>query len=283
MCMRLRRLLCFEASPVFKIKPNIVFILADDLGYGDVGFMGQEKIRTPRLDALASEGLVFQNMYAGGPVCGPSRACLFSGMSQDVGYIKGNPGGLPERENFRAEDVLFSELLQAQGYYNVYLGKWGLGPQGASGYPTNKGFDYFVGDDTHVAAFQDLMPTLCELTGATSSASSNGISFVPTLLGEAEQQQAHDYLYWEHIQMMKNSAGVQGLLDVKNNLKGIRFGRAGDLYLFDLGADPSETTNIARAYPEQIEVMQAKLDSMRTASQLWPISMHDRPFREPKN
>lgn len=131
-----------------KVKPNIIFILVDDLGYGDLGCYGQKKIRTPHLDKMAEEGLRFTNQYGGAPVCGPSRACLMTGMHQGSGYIKGNPVkgiDIP----LRNEDVIIPEIMKTNGYETACIGKWGLGTKGSTGYPTSKGFDYFFGYDSH--------------------------------------------------------------------------------------------------------------------------------------
>ncbi|MCG8451503.1 MAG: arylsulfatase [Pirellulales bacterium] len=146
-------------------RPNIIYILADDLGYGELGCMGQQKILTPHLDQMAAEGLLFTRHYAGGPVCGPSRACLMTGMSQAIGYIKGNPGSDWRKENLRDHDITIPEKLKEVGYETVCFGKWGLGPQGKSGYPTNQGFDRFVGYDTHHAAHNYYPKQLCQNDG----------------------------------------------------------------------------------------------------------------------
>lgn len=146
-------------------KPNIIYILSDDLGYGDLGVMGQKHILTPNLDRMAAEGLLFTQHYAGGPVCGPSRACLMTGMSQAIGYIKGNPGGDWRKENLRDRDVTVAEKLKEAGYETVCYGKWGLGPQGRPGYATQQGFDHFIGYDTHVAAHNYYPKQLCKDNG----------------------------------------------------------------------------------------------------------------------
>ena len=146
-------------------KPNVIFILADDMGYGEVGVYGQKTIQTPCLDQMAAEGMRFTSHFAGGAVCAPSRACLMTGQSQAIGYIKGNPGGNPMRENLRDEDVTVAELLKSAGYETACIGKWGLGPQGESGYPLKQGFDYFLGYDTHGAAHQYYPKCLCENDG----------------------------------------------------------------------------------------------------------------------
>ncbi|MGK6350356.1 arylsulfatase [Parapedobacter sp. DT-150] len=127
-------------------KPNIIFILADDLGYGDVGFNGQERIKTPNLDRLAREGMVFSQFYAGTTVCAPSRSSLISGQHTGHTFIRGNKGVEPEGQ-YPIPDSLFTlaEALKAQGYTTGAFGKWGLGPVGSEGDPNKQGFDQFYG------------------------------------------------------------------------------------------------------------------------------------------
>ena len=136
--------------------PNIVFILADDLGYGELGSYGQDKIRTPRLDALAAEGMRFTQHYSGSPVCAPSRCVLLTGLHTGHAYIRdndemGSRGDVwndPALEGQRPipdEAVTVAELLKAQGYATAAIGKWGLGWTGSSGDPNRQGFDLFYG------------------------------------------------------------------------------------------------------------------------------------------
>ncbi len=127
-------------------RPNIVFILADDLGYGDVGCYGQQQIRTPHLDRLAAQGMRFTHCYAGSTVCAPSRCCLMTGKHTGHGRIRGN-GPLP----LRPEDVTVAELLKQAGYATGIVGKWGLGDVGTTGIPNRKGFDEWFGflNQTH--------------------------------------------------------------------------------------------------------------------------------------
>jgi arylsulfatase A-like enzyme len=127
-------------------KPNIIFILADDLGYGDVGCYGQRKIKTPNIDRLAAEGLRFTQAYAGSPVCAPSRCVLMTGLHAGHCYIRGN-----SKQNLRPDDVTVAEVLKQAGYTTGLCGKWGLGHEGSTGLPTKKGFDHFFGylDQTH--------------------------------------------------------------------------------------------------------------------------------------
>ena len=121
-------------------RPNIVFILADDLGYGDVGCFGQKRIRTPRLDRLAAEGVRFTQAYAGSTVCAPSRCCLMTGLHTGHAHVRGNV-----LVPLRPEDVTVAELLKAAGYATGIVGKWGLGEPGTTGVPNRQGFDYWFG------------------------------------------------------------------------------------------------------------------------------------------
>jgi arylsulfatase A-like enzyme len=123
-----------------KIKPNIIFILADDLGYGDLGCYGQEKIRTPELDRLAARGLRFRQFYAGSTVCAPSRCSLMTGLHTGHCRVRGN-GTTP----LRPEDTTIASVLKQAGYTTGLIGKWGLGEAGSTGVPTRQGFDYFFG------------------------------------------------------------------------------------------------------------------------------------------
>lgn len=127
-------------------KPNIVLIIADDLGYGDVGFNGQQLIKTPNLDKLAASGMKFNQFYAGTSVCAPSRSALLSGLHTGHTYIRGNKGVLPEGQEPIADSVVtMAEVLKTAGYTTAAYGKWGLGPVGSVGDPNKQGFDDFYG------------------------------------------------------------------------------------------------------------------------------------------
>ncbi|HEY0462064.1 MAG TPA: arylsulfatase [Pyrinomonadaceae bacterium] len=126
-------------------QPNIILILADDLGYGDIGAFGQKFIRTPNLDKLAKDGIKFTNFYAGAPVCAPSRASLMTGKHQGHAIIRGNNNDQGERVPLRPADTTIAEVLKAAGYRTGIVGKWGLGEPETSGIPNRKGFDYFFG------------------------------------------------------------------------------------------------------------------------------------------
>ena len=129
-------------------KPNIVFIIADDLGYGDLGCYGQTKIRTPNIDRLAKEGMRFTAHYSGHNVCAPSRCVLMTGKHPGHGYIRDNrvaKGFSEGQEPVPAGTLKLPLLLKQQGYTLGGFGKWGLGPVGSSGEPLKQGFDRWFG------------------------------------------------------------------------------------------------------------------------------------------
>jgi arylsulfatase A-like enzyme len=126
--------------------PNIVFIMADDLGYGDLGCYGQKVLKTPNIDRLAREGTRFTNFYAGSTVCAPSRCVLMTGLHTGHCYIRGNGNA-----SLRPDDVTVAKILHNAGYRTGLVGKWGLGSENSTGIPTRQGFDFFFGylDQTH--------------------------------------------------------------------------------------------------------------------------------------
>jgi arylsulfatase A-like enzyme len=128
-------------------RPNIIFILADDLGYGDIGVYGQKMIKTPNLDRMAKEGMVFTQHYAGSTVCAPSRSVLITGKHTGHTTIRGNA----QHSTLLPTDTTLAELLKKAGYRTGLVGKWGLGENGTPGIPSKKGFDYFYGflNQTH--------------------------------------------------------------------------------------------------------------------------------------
>ena len=131
-------------------KTNIVFILADDLGYGELGCYGQKKIQTPNLDRMATQGMRFTQHYTGAPVCAPARCVLLTGQHLGHAQIRGNrdsgngrvfPGQFPITD----EIVTIAEVLKKSGYATGAFGKWGLGPSNTTGSPIKQGFDRFFG------------------------------------------------------------------------------------------------------------------------------------------
>ena len=126
--------------------PNVIFILADDLGFGDLGFLGQQYILTPALDRLASQGMRFSRHYSGAPVCAPSRSTLLTGLHTGHTPIRGNYEVQPEGQ-YPIPDTLrtLGKIFQQAGYRTAAFGKWGLGFVGTTGDPSNQGFDQFFG------------------------------------------------------------------------------------------------------------------------------------------
>ena len=127
-------------------RPNIIYVMADDLGWGDLGSYGQEKIRTPFLDQMAAEGMRFTDHYSGSPVCAPSRCVLMTGRHAGHATVRGNFEVSPEGQMaLPASDVTVAELLKEAGYATGMVGKWGLGAPGSEGEPNAQGFDYWYG------------------------------------------------------------------------------------------------------------------------------------------
>jgi len=139
--------ICFTSATVHAAKTNIIWIMADDLGYGDLGCYGQRKIKTPRLDQMAREGLKFTQFYAGATVCAPSRSVLMTGQHTGHTFVRGNAGRRMEIQALRDRDITVAEMMKKAGYQTALCGKWGLGDVGraARGLPNKQGFDHFYG------------------------------------------------------------------------------------------------------------------------------------------
>jgi len=440
-------------------KPNIVFILADDLGHADLGCYGQTKIKTPNIDRLAAEGLRFTRHYSGNPVCAPSRCTLMTGLHTghaqvrnnkqirgDAGWVLGatTGGQWPLKEG----TVTVARILQQAGYATGAFGKWGLGIVDSTGNPQKQGFDHFYGyicqrqahtyypnhlwrdgqieripenedgqekvyshdriaaealnfirkykdrpffcyvpftiphvaiqvpDDSlaqykdqwpdppydggrdyvphptpraayaamvsrmdksvgdivallkelgleentlvifssdngptfaggsepgffnsagplrglkgsvyeggirvpfiarwpgrikpatttdHVSAFWDFLPTCTELLGLETPNETDGVSIIPTLLGQPDKQKQHDYLYWE-------LGGQQAIR--AGDWKAIRIKR-GKIELYNLADDPSEKNNVADKHPDIGERMEKMFETVRTESNVFPLA-----------
>ncbi len=142
--------------------PNIIFIMADDLGYGELGCFGQEKIKTPNIDGLAAEGMKFTQFYSGAPVCAPARCILLTGKHSGNAFIRGNnewaergdvwnfeeaskDPGLEGQYPIPSGTLTLGKLLQGAGYKTACIGKWGLGAPNSEGVPNKQGFDFFFG------------------------------------------------------------------------------------------------------------------------------------------
>lgn len=143
-------------------RPNIIFIMADDLGYADLGCYGQQRIKTPNIDRLAAEGTRFTQCYAGAAVCAPSRCALMTGLHTGHATIRGNHGqnapehaGEANRIPLRADETTVAALLKRAGYATGITGKWGLGEPGSTGLPNDHGFDEWLGylNQNHAADY----------------------------------------------------------------------------------------------------------------------------------
>lgn len=143
-------------------RPNIIFIMADDLGYADVGCYGQREIQTPHIDRLAAEGTRFSQCYAGAAVCAPSRCVLLTGLHSGHATVRGNHGihaprhdGEDGRIPLRTDDLTVATVLQRAGYATGITGKWGLGEPGSTGLPNDHGFDEWLGylNQNHAADY----------------------------------------------------------------------------------------------------------------------------------
>ncbi len=158
-------------------KPNIIYILADDLGYGELGAYGQVKIKTPNIDALAKNGMLFTQHYSGAPVCAPARCMLLTGKHSGHGYIRGNDEWAERGEvwnyakavadaNLEGQRPLpdntftIGTMLQHGGYKTALIGKWGLGAPLSESIPTKMGFDFFYGYNCQRQAHQLYPPHL---------------------------------------------------------------------------------------------------------------------------
>jgi len=188
-------------------QPNIIYILADDLGYGDLGCYGQTEIKTPSLDKMAAEGIRFTQHYAGNTVCAPSRCVLMTGLHTGHARIRDN-SSLPLNEN----DVTIADLLKDAGYKTGIIGKWGLGELNTSGFPSRQGFDYFYGYLNQVRAHNYYPEYLWR--NREKDSLENKVIFVQdgklAGLGSAaveKKEYSHDLFTQEAMKFIENSSG----------------------------------------------------------------------------
>lgn len=170
-------------------KLNIIIILADDLGYGDLGCFGSKIIKTSNLDKMASEGIKLTNFYSGSTVCAPSRCAMMTGKHTGNAYIRGN-GEVP----FRKEDTILPELLKKQGYQTGLFGKWGLGDVNTTGSPEKKGWDYFTGYLHHVEAHYQFPGILWKSTPQKPTPQRIGINIFQGFAPDFYVNEAIDFL-----------------------------------------------------------------------------------------
>ena len=136
-----RTLRAAEAPRSTALRPNIVFVMVDDMGYHDLGCYGSKTIQTPHIDRMARQGMRFTDAYSGATVCAPARSTLMTGYHMGHTSVRGNSGGIPLLD----EDVTVAEALKKAGYATGGFGKWGLGDVGTAGVPEKQGFDLFFG------------------------------------------------------------------------------------------------------------------------------------------
>ena len=148
-----------DAATTPSERPRMVFILADDLGWGELGCYGQTKIRTPHLDRLASQGMRFTNAYSGAPVCAPSRCTLMTGLHLGHAQVRGNKQvtdaqGMPAEGQYSLVEgtATFPRVLQQAGFVTGAMGKCGLGPVDSTGAPHHMGIDHFFGYNSQSVA-----------------------------------------------------------------------------------------------------------------------------------
>lgn len=236
------RTLCFmlfllaAAAQAAERKPNIIFILADDLGYGELGCFGQKLIATPNLDRMAAEGMKFTQFYAGSTVCAPSRSVLMTGLHTGHTRVRGNSGKSDHAgQNLLAEDVTVAEVLKKAGYSTALIGKWGIGHEGSDGLPNKKGFDYFYGylDQRHahncypefIMRNMERVPLRNRLPGSDGAKGAGqptgagvaevAVDFVPDLMAAealkwVEQNKEWPFfLYWSLVTPHANNEGTK--------------------------------------------------------------------------
>jgi arylsulfatase A-like enzyme len=149
--LMLLTVLCARLAAAPAAQPNIIYIMEDELGYFEPGFMGNPNIRTPNLDRMAGEGIIFRNIFAGSSVCAPTRCCFLTGKHSGHTSVRSNGGGTP----LRAEEATIASLLKPLGYATGGFGKWGCGGRDSTGVPEQHGFDLFLGyyDQVHAHSY----------------------------------------------------------------------------------------------------------------------------------
>jgi arylsulfatase len=186
-----------ENSRACNERPNIIFILADDLGWADLGCYGGKKIRTPSIDRLATEGIRFTQHYAGNAVCAPSRCCLMTGKHPGHAFIRNNRAVQPEGQYpIPADTVTVAKLLKARDYRTAAVGKWGLGPPGSDADPTQQGFDLFFGYNCQSHAHNHYPTYLWRNDQRITLQGNDG--------GRTGKQYSHDLLEAEALSFIRN-------------------------------------------------------------------------------
>ncbi|MCA9034789.1 MAG: sulfatase-like hydrolase/transferase [Planctomycetaceae bacterium] len=183
-----------DVSPI--ARPNIVMIMVDELGYYEPGFNGGRNIRTPHLDRMAAEGMIFRNMLAGSSVCAPTRCCFLTGKHSGHTSVRVNGGGTP----LRADEVTVASMLKPLGYATGGFGKWGNGGRDSSGVPEKHGFDVFFGYYDQVHAHSYYPPYLIRNSEEVPLEGNNGGSAGKTYSHYLIHEAAMDFIRQHHDQ-----------------------------------------------------------------------------------
>jgi arylsulfatase A-like enzyme len=222
-------------SSAARAQPNLIWIMADDLGYSELGCYGQKTILTPNIDRLASEGMRFTHFYAGAAVCAPSRSVLMTGLHHGHTRVRGNASiARPELQALKPGDVTVAGVLQKAGYKTALVGKWGLGDIGPadSGLPRKHGFDRFFGylNQNHAHNhFPDFLwrdeervklPNVIQPVGTTGGGYATGAKvFADDLFADealkfvSENQKQPFFLYWSMVVPHANNERTKALGD----------------------------------------------------------------------
>jgi len=162
--------LCLPEIVHAAAKPNVIYIMADELGYYEPGFMGGKNIKTPHLDRMAMEGIRFNNLFAGSSVCAPTRCTFLTGKHSGHSSVRSNGGGTP----LRTDETTIASMLKPHGYATGGFGKWGCGGRGSTGVPEKHGFDVFLGYYDQVHAHTYFPPYLIRNSGEVPLEGNNG-------------------------------------------------------------------------------------------------------------
>lgn len=184
-------------SLAVETTPNIVYIMADELGYYEPGFNGGTNIQTPNLDRLAAQGIRFKNLFAGSSVCAPTRCCLMTGKHSGHTSVRVNGGGTP----LRADEITIAAMLKPKGYATGGFGKWGVGGRDSTGVPEKHGFDSFLGYYDQVHAHTYFPPYLIRNSEEVPLAGNNG--------GSQGETYSHYVIHDAAMQFIRNNGQKQ--------------------------------------------------------------------------
>jgi len=199
-------------------KPNVILILADDLGYKEIGCYGQRKIKTPHLDQLAKDGMRFNRNYSGNAVCAPSRCVLLTGKHPGHAYIRNNGELKPEGQRpIPLEELTLAEVFKKEGYVTGAFGKWGLGGPGTEGDPMNQGFDHFYGYNCQRHAHSYYPDYLWSDRQRVPLANTPPVAGHASLAKDADPQSPQSYLAFQGKEYAPDQINEQVLQFIKDN------------------------------------------------------------------